>query len=132
KGTGWSWTGEFKDFESKEVKPPGSPAPPHAPAPPAEPPLPLLPGGEPSPSGLQRLIQIGKSLGPIRLDSLQLGLSNSASGPEPRANVTAGVSVSAHIGPVFARVDHVGLRATLTKPADAAKANLWFAHLDLG
>ena len=113
KGSGWSWTGEVKDFESKKVKPPGAPAPAPAAAPPAEPALPLLPGGEPSASGLQRIIQIGKSLGPVRLDTLQLGLSGSASGPEPRADVTLGVSVSAHIGPVFARVDHVGLRATL-------------------
>jgi hypothetical protein len=130
-GSGWNWTGEVKDFDSKKVKPPGSPAPPPASAPEAEPPLPLLPGGEPSPSGLQRRIQIGKSLGPVRLDDLQIGLSGSASGPEPRADVTVGVSVSAHIGPVFARVDHVGLRATLTKPVDASKANLWLAHLDL-
>ena len=87
---------------------------PRPPAKPAEAPLPLLPGGEPSPGGLQKRIQLGKSLGPVRLEDLQIGLSGSASGDEPRADITAAVSLSAHIGPVFARVDHVGLRATLT------------------
>lgn len=132
KNSGWNWTGEVKDFDSKKVKPAGTPPPPPSPAPPAEPPLPLLPGGEPSPGGLQKRIHLGKSLGPVRLDDLQLGISGGASDDGPRADVTAAVSVSAHIGPVFARVDHVGLRATLTRPADRSKNNLGFAHLDLG
>ncbi len=131
KDSGWTWTGEVKDFESKKVKPAGAPAPPAAAKPPAEP-LPLLPGGEPSPGGLQKRIHLGKSLGPVRLDDLLIGISGSGSGPEPRADITAAVSVSAHIGPVFARVDHVGLKATLTRPADASKHNIGFAHLDLG
>lgn len=129
---GWTLTGGITDFKSKKVPPAGTPPPkpPKAGDEDREP-LPLLPGGEPSPSGLQRLIQIGKSLGPVRLDSLQIGLSGSASAPQ-RLDVTAGVSVSAHIGPVFARIDHVGLRASLARAQAPQPANLHFAQLDLG
>ncbi len=128
-GSGWQWTGQFKDFDSQKVK--KEPPKPAKPAGPAEP-LPLLPGGEPSPSGLERRIHLGKSLGPIRLDELILGLSGEASGAEPHADVSLALSVSAHIGPLFARVDHVGLRARLTRPPAPAPRNLHFAHMDLG
>lgn len=128
-GSGWQWSGKFKDFESKKVN--NEPPKPAKPAEPEEP-LPLLPGGEPSPSGLERRIHLGKSLGPIRLDELILGLSGETSGAEPHADISIAVSVSAHIGPVFARVDHVGLSARLTRPPAPAPRNLHFAHMDLG
>lgn len=129
-GSGLSLTGEIKDASSKKVE--ASPAPAPAPAQHELEPLPLMPGGERSPGGLQKRIALGKSLGPVRLDDLQLGLTGSASDPEPHAELTAAVSLSAHIGPVFARVDHVGLRVSLSKPQDPAKANLLMAHVDLG
>lgn len=126
-GSGWHWTGEIKDFESKKV-----PAPPPKPAAPTPAqPLPLLPGGEPSTGGLQRRIALGKSLGPVRLDDLQLGLTGSAAAADRHADITIGLGVSAHIGPVFARVDHVGLKATLKQPQDKSKANLLLAQLEL-
>lgn len=127
-GSGMSLTGEVKDASSKKVD--ASPAP--APAQQDPEPLPLLPGGERSPGGLQKRIALGKSLGPVRLDDLQLGVTGSASDPEPRADLTAAVALSAHIGPVFARVDHLGLRVSVSRPKDLAKANLLVAHVDVG
>lgn len=126
-GSGWQWTGAFKDFDSKKVK--KKPAAP-APAPAVQEPLPLLPGGEPSPSGVHKRIHLGKSLGPLRLDELLIGLSGNID--EQRLDISAAVSLSAHIGPVFARVDHVGLRARLSKPPDPATKNLGLANLDIG
>ena len=122
---GWQWSGEFKDFDSKKVKKPGAPSPPSAPK--ATEPLPLLPGGEASPTGVHKRIHLGKSLGPLRLDELLIGLSGSVD--EQRVDISAAVSLSAHIGPIFARVDHVGLRARLTKPPDPAPKNLGLANL---
>lgn len=125
-GQGWQLTGGLKDFESQKVPAP----PPKPPAPVPDQPLPLLPGGEPAAKGLHRRIAIGRSLGPVRLDELLLGVDGGLS-PEPRLDLSLGISLSGHIGPVLARVDHIGLRATLTHPQDKAQANLGLVNLDL-
>ncbi len=126
-GQGWQLTGALNDFESQKVPAP----PPKPPRPAPDQPLPLLPGGEPAAKGLHRRIAVGRSLGPVRLDELLLGVDGGLD-PAPHLDLSLGLSLSGHIGPVLARVDHIGLRATLTHPQDKSQANLGLVNLDLG
>ena len=64
---------------------------------------------------------IGRRIGPVTIDVLQLALATSDSG----VSLTAGLNVSVKIGPVVLIVDQIGVRAAVTPgPGSLGSADL--------
>jgi hypothetical protein len=82
--------------------------------------------------GIPLQIPIGKSIGPVRLHHVLLNIDRDTAGDAPTTSIQAGLSFSAQIGPVLARVDRIGMKLALDFPDDQAHANLHFANLDVG
>jgi hypothetical protein len=81
-------------------------------------------------AGLRAIVPISKSLGPLTIQHLQLGLVPTLEKDATSLAFTAAAAVAFDLGPVRASLDQIGFRATL----DFAKKdrNLGFADLSLG
>ncbi|MDF2782379.1 MAG: uncharacterized protein K0S96_2184, partial [Geminicoccaceae bacterium] len=110
---------------------PRPPAP--APAPPGmPPPLPPLPNPGSQAPGLSLSIPIGKSLGPVTIHDLRVGVGKTGSEADTTYLGEVTTSVSAKLGPVLARVERVGLHLAVRLPAeDDSAANLGLFDLDI-
>jgi Family of unknown function (DUF6603) len=81
-------------------------------------------------AGLQAIVPIGKSIGPLAVQHLQLGLVPTLDDDARKLVLAATAAVAFDLGPVRASLDQIGFRATL----DFAKQdrNLSFADFSFG
>src|SRR5262245_50396862 len=132
-----STRGAFLEGQVPSIGPAGAPATAPAPLPPpggpiASPPLPLLPKPESTGPGVSLRIPIGKSLGPLTINDVQVRVGVEGSGDDRAYLLEAASSLTAKLGPMSARVDRIGVQVALRLPDDPDEANLGFCDLDIG
>jgi hypothetical protein len=136
-GLGWSTERGFfleggKGNVLKQSAPPPSPSP--TPTPPQGVlPAALAPDSAPetgADAGLGRVTPVGKSFGPVRVQSLSLSLKPETASGKAKLGLAATMTLDVKLGPVTATMDKIGFAVT----ADFAKAdaNLSFFDLDFG
>ncbi|CAN5260760.1 hypothetical protein BH11PSE10_BH11PSE10_03550 [soil metagenome] len=108
--------------------PPQQPPQP-SPLPPA---LPPLPNPAPDAPGLRVRIPIGRSIGPVTVHELNFELLRDGPSEDRRHTAEVTTSLSVKIGPVMARVEHIGLQLAIGTPEDPSKANSGLLDLDFG
>lgn len=94
------------------------------------PPLPTLSAGQAPQLGLVQLIPVDKSLGPVKIKQLLLGVFPTDDPASPTVEAEVSTSLEVSFGPVLATVDRVGFRFKLGFPESGG--NMGFADLDLG
>ena len=97
---------------------------------PDPPPLPTLSAGKAPQLGLQQVIPIGRSLGPVMIKEVLLGMFP---GEDPASSTVAtevSTSLVIELGPVLATVDRIGFQFKLGFPQSGG--NLGFADIALG
>ncbi|MFN0086631.1 MAG: DUF6603 domain-containing protein [Blastocatellia bacterium] len=77
-------------------------------------------------TGIRTVIPVARTIGPLTIQYVLLGIAPSAAG----VAIEVSVALSVKLGPVAATVEQIGFRLNLTFP-DGDK-NLGFAHLTLG
>jgi len=73
---------------------------------------------------LELLIPIGRSLGPLDVSYVRLGLERAGEGDETGITLGFTTSLSAQLGPATAIIDDIGLRLTITFPDDGGNTGL--------
>jgi hypothetical protein len=137
-GLGWSTERGFfidggKGTVIKQTNPP-PPAPPALPAAPRARTLSRAPqpreGDASDDAALNRVTPVGKTLGPVRIQFLSLGLTPESDNGKARLTLAATVAADITLGPVTASFDKAGfaLTADFVKP----DANLGLFDLDFG
>src|SRR5262249_23187439 len=129
-----STRGLFLEGQVPSVGPAGAPATAPAPLPPpggaiVPPPLPPLPKPEATGPGVSIRIPIGKSLGPLTVNDVQMRVGVEGSDDSRAYMLEAATSLSTRLGPILARIDRIGLRVALRLPDDPDEANLGFCDL---
>jgi len=99
---------------------------------PLPPPLPSLPNPAPDAPGLRVRIPIGRSIGPVTVHELNFKLLRDGPPENRRHTAEVTTSLSVKIGPVMARVEHIGLQLAIGTPEDPSKANSGLLDLDFG
>jgi Family of unknown function (DUF6603) len=132
-----STRGAFLEGQVPSIGPAGAPATAPAPLPPPggpiiPPPLPPLPKPESTGPGVSLRIPIGKSLGPLTINDVQLRAAVEGVDDKRAYVLEAASSLSTKLGPVSARVDRIGVRVALSVPDDTDARNLGFCDLDIG
>ncbi|MGH8245229.1 MAG: DUF6603 domain-containing protein, partial [Gammaproteobacteria bacterium] len=96
---------------------------------PDSPPLPTLSAGKTPQLGLEQVIPIGRSLGPVLIKQVLLGMfpGDPAS---PTVAMEVSTSLDIELGPVLATVDRIGFQFKLGFPQ--SDGNLGFADIGLG
>jgi hypothetical protein len=110
-------------------KPPSLPPPGGSVKPP---PLPPLPKPESTGPGVSVRIPIGKSLGPLTINDVQVRVGVEGDSDDRAYLVEAASSVTTKLGPVIARAERIGVKLAIKLPDDPAKANLGVIDLDVG
>ena len=81
-------------------------------------------------SGMQAVIPVGQSIGPVNIQTVTLGLGPSPASADGEVRFELSSAFSVKLGAVTATVDRLGLRVDLGFPEDGG--NLLFANLDFG
>jgi hypothetical protein len=81
-------------------------------------------------SGMQAILPVGRSIGPVNIQTVALGLGPAPQGTDGGVRIELSSAFSARLGPVTATVDRLGLRLDLGFPEDGG--NLIFADLGFG
>lgn len=81
-------------------------------------------------AGLRSIIPIAKSIGPVTIQHLQLGLVPTTEGDRSELALTATVGMAFELGPFRASVDRIGFQTTLDFASKTP--NLGFADLAVG
>ena len=83
--------------------------------------------------GLQTTLPVSKSIGPLKIHSIQLGLVPKDDENEGRVDFDVGASMSLKLGPVAASVDQIGFGFHFKAPKDARNRLDWGKFdVDLG
>jgi hypothetical protein len=81
-------------------------------------------------AGLGRVTPLGKTFGPVRIQSLSLNLTPDTSNGKAKLVAAATMAMDVTLGPVTATMDNIGF--AVTADFGKADANLSFVDLDLG
>jgi Family of unknown function (DUF6603) len=132
-----STRGAFLEGQVPFIGPAGAPATDPAPLPPpggpiVAPPLPPLPKPESTGPGVSLRIPIGKSLGPLTVNDVQVRVGVEGSDDDRAYLLEAASSLSTKLGPISARIDRIGVRVAVRLPDDPNETNLGFCDLDVG
>jgi hypothetical protein len=100
---------------------------------PAQPKAPLAGAGNVGPPVIAATIPIGRSLGPVTVHEVSLRVTRGPADADPKdmtlTTVEVDTSLSAQIGPVYVRLDQLGLQVTADGSRPPAERNLRFVDL---
>jgi len=100
---------------------------------PAQPKAPLAGAGNVGPPVIAATIPIGRSFGPVTVHEVSLRVTRGPADADPKdmtlTTIEVDASLSAQIGPVYVRLDQLGLQVTADGSKPHAERNLRFVHL---
>jgi hypothetical protein len=100
---------------------------------PAQPGAPLRGAGNVGPPVIEATIPIGRAFGPVTVHEVSLRVTRGPADAEPKdmtlTTIEVDTSMSAQIGPVYLRVDQLGLRVGVDGSKPPAERNLRLVHL---